>query len=220
MKFIVANQLTNLEINQHFENHFFSDYKIPAIVFSQEKNEYEYHGNDEQTVDYCHEDNQSWKAWFAGWHNCISHISIELPSKESIDKPEAYIFMLRECSNAISSKGIMLHSGYPNVYKFFDSFLPFIKEEFEKQYPLPEFIKYVPEWDDYKTKTRADYEKYKNEASDYCDCWNSWKAAWKKALQSFEVKLPDLMELNSETTCFQVLEITEKALKTAGFKSA
>lgn len=220
MKFIVANQLTNLEINQHFEAYFASDYKIPAIVFSEEKNEYEYHGNDEKIVDYCREDNLSWKAWFAGWNNCISHISVVLPSKEAIDKPEAYVLMLKECSNAVSSKGIMLHAGYSTTYKFFDSFLPLIKEEFETQYPLPEFMKYVPAWDDYKTKNREDYEKYKDEASDYCDCWNAWKASWKKALQSIEVKLPELVELNLGTTCFQVLEIAEKALVTAGFKQA
>lgn len=220
MKFIVANQLNNLEINKIFEQHFASDYKIPAIVFSQEKNEYEFHGDDQRLLDYCREDNQSWKAWFAGWNNCISNISIELPSKEMINEPKAYIFMLKECSNAISSNGILVINGYATVYKFFDNFLPFIKEEFEKQYPLPEFMKYVSEWDDYKTKTRNDYEKYKIEASDYCDCWNSWKAAWKKAISSFEVKLPDLMELNAETTCFQIIEKTEKALKAAGFKQA
>lgn len=218
MKFIVATLLTNLEINQIFEGHFVSDYKIPAIIFSPEKNKYEYHGYDPKLVDYCKEDNLSWKAWFAGWNNCISNISIELPPKESIDKPEAYLFMLKECSNAISSKGILVVDGYASVYKFFDNFLPFIKEEFEKEYPLPEFMKYVPEWNDYKAKTRNDYEKYEIEASNYCDCWNSWKKAWEKAIKSFQIKLPNTMELNSETTCFQILEQTEKSLLNAGFK--
>ena len=97
--------------------------------------------------------------------------------------------------------------------------MDFIKAEFEKEFPLPEYAKYIPQWNNYKAVNRENYEKYKHEISDYCNSWTSWKSAWKKAISQFKVELPSQFEVSADTTSFEILEQAEKALMDAGFKN-
>lgn len=223
MTFIVANPLSDFEILQAFEKKY--DSRIVGVSFSVEQNEYEYHGDDEKIRDYCKEDNISWRGWLAGWKNCISNLKIELPSKDFISPSEASLFALRECAKAVSEAGVKTSqdTGHYLLYKSVEQFMDFINSEFEKQFPLPQYAKYVPEWNDYKAINRENYEKHKHDVSDYCSLWISWKKGWQTAISSFKVELPSQFEIMSGTgpkpTSFDILEKTEKALLEAGFKA-
>lgn len=219
MTFIVANPLSDFEILQAFEKKY--DSRILGVSFSVEKNEYEYHGENKSIMIWCQEDNTSWKGWLSGWKNCISNLKIELPSEQIAAYPKAYLLALKECAKAISDAGVKTSpdTGYHYLYKSVDQFMDFIKSEFEKEFPLPEYAKYVPQWNSYKAINRENYEKYKYEVSDYCDIWNSWKQGWKKAISRFNVELPSQFEISSESTSFEIIEKTKKALLEAGFKA-
>lgn len=223
MTFIVANPLTDFEINHEFEKAYFEktcSSKIPDVSFSVEKNEYEYHGNREINAIHCFEDNICWKGWLAGWKNCTSNLKIELPSQESIGSPKAYLLALKECAKAISESGVKtsLDTGYYLVYKSADQFMDFIKSEFEKEFPVPEYAIYVPQWNDYRLTSNKCDEKQKHDVSYYGDSWNTWKRGWKKAISRFEVKLPPQFEVPAGTTSFEIIEQAEKGLLEAGFK--
>lgn len=219
MTFIVARTFSNSEINQAYEKHYSS--RFDDTSFSLEKNEYQYHGNDESIVSYCRDENISWEAWLAGWKNCISNLKIDIPNKDSITLPKAYLFTLKECAKAVSEAGVETSrdTGYYLIYKSVEQFMDFIKAEFEKEFPLPEYAKYIPQWNNYKAVNRENYEKYKHEISDYCNSWTSWKSAWKKAISQFKVELPSQFKVSSDTTSFEIIEQAEKALMDAGFKN-
>lgn len=219
MTFIVAQPSSIFEIIQAFEKKY--DSRIAGVSFSVEKNEYEYHGDNEKIRDYCREDNVSLSGWLAGWKNCISNLKIELPSEEISTYPKAYLLALKECAKAISDAGVRTSpdTGYYLLYKSVDHFMDFIKSEFEKEFPLPEYAKYFPSSNIYRAINRESYEKYKYEVSDYCDRWNSWKEGWKKAISRFSVELPSQFEISTDSTSFEVLEKTKKALLEAGFKA-
>lgn len=219
MTFIVAQPLSDFEILQAFEKRY--DSRIAGVSFSVEKNEYEYHGDNETIRDYCREDNVAWHGWLAGWKNCISNLKIELPIEEIKVYPKAYLLALKECAKAISDAGVRTSpdTGYHYLYKSVDQLMDFINSEFEKEFPLPEYAKRTSTSSGYRATNRETYEKYKYEVSDYCDRWETWKRGWKTAISSFSVELPSQFEITSESTSIEILEKTKKALLAAGFKA-